>query len=116
MKEVETCNSNICHIVILLSTSCEQEVSDEEDDNGVLNQDYRPDEVAGEVEIHDISTESEDCIITDASPRWRKKEHLSLAPHEAPSSSDNIKQHVGKVSFKIHSLFLTPKIINYITL
>ena len=43
-----------------------------------------------------------------------KKEHLSLDPHEAPSSSDNIQQHVGKDSFEIFLLFLSPEIIDYI--
>ena len=99
MEEVKTCDSNICDIVILPLTSREQEFSNEENDDSILDQDYRPDEVA-EVEIHDISTKSEDCITTDASPQWRKK-HLSLGPHEAPSSSDNIQQHVGKDNFEI---------------
>ena len=112
MEEVKTSDSNICDIVIHPPILCEQEVSNEEDDNGVLDQDCR---LLEKVEIHDISTESKYCIITDASPRWRKKEHLSLGPHKAPSSSDNIQQHVGKNSFEIFSLFLTPEIIDHIT-
>ena len=116
MEEVETCDSNIFHIVILLPTLCEQEVVMKKMTMVYLIRiTGRTRYVAVEVEIHNISTESEDCIITDASPRWRKKEHLSLVPHEAPSSSD-IQQHVGKINFKIYSLFLTPEIINYITL
>ena len=42
---------------VLPHTSCEQEVSNEGDD-GVLDQDYQPDKVAGKVKIHDILTES----------------------------------------------------------
>ena len=115
MEEVETRNSNICDIAILPPTSCEQEISDEEDDNGLLDKDYRKDEVAGEVEIHDISTKSEECITTDASPQWRKKKHLSLGPHEAVLSSDNVQQHVDKDSFESFSLFFTPKLVDYMT-
>ena len=63
MEEVKTRDSNICDIVLLPPASGEQEVSDEEDDNGVLDKDYRADEVAGEVEIHDISTKNEDYSI-----------------------------------------------------
>ena len=62
MEEIKTCDSNIYDIVVLPPTSCEQKVSDEEDDDGVLDQNYRQYEVAREVERHDISTESEDCI------------------------------------------------------
>ena len=46
MEKVKTLDSNICDIVILPPTSCEHEVNDEEDDNGVLDQDYWLDEVS----------------------------------------------------------------------
>ena len=44
MEEVETHDSNICDIIILPPTSFEQKVIDEADDDGALDQHYRPDE------------------------------------------------------------------------
>ena len=82
MEEVKTRDSNIYDIVIHPPISCEQEVSNEEDDNGVLDQDYRPDEVAGEVEIHDISTESKYTQVHDGEKRkiylWILMKHHHL--------------------------------------
>ena len=52
LEEVEAGGNADCDVVILPPTSSNLDVSDEEDDDDVLDQDWQPTEVAGEIEVH----------------------------------------------------------------
>jgi len=116
LEEIETGSNVNCDVIVLPPTSHNQDASDEEDDDDVLDQEWQPTEVAGEIEVHnhDNSFDDEDCIAADSAHRWRKNERLSLDTHIVPSPSDVCKQHEGKDAFEIFELFLTRDIIEFI--
>ena len=77
--------------------------SDEENDDENLDHDDEPEEVAGEIEVHeqdDAESDSED-IDLGASKRWRKNENLSLGSTSPLPSQDDLFQHSGKDIFDI---------------
>ena len=115
MEQVDADGNDDCDIVILPPTSSHLDVSDEEEDDGVLDQDWQPTEVAGEIEVHNNSFDEEESICADSGKRWRKNEELSLVSHVVPSPSDAMQQHANKDIYEIFELFLTPEIIEFIT-
>ena len=60
MEEVEASGNADCDVVILPPTSSNLDVSDEEDDDNVLDQDWQPTEVAGEIGVDSTSFEGEE--------------------------------------------------------
>ena len=78
---VEASSSQDLEIVLLPPDSGDQPIeSDEEGDDNVLDEDYFPQETAGEVEIHggEFDEDEIDGNISKSS-RWKKTENLSLS-------------------------------------
>ena len=78
-------------LVILPPSNNDEFASDEEADNEELDEDYVPEEVAGNLEIHfDESSDGEASNDDRDNTRWRKQEKLSLLPHEIPEDPSGI--------------------------
>lgn len=91
--------------------------SDEEAEDDTLDQNAMPDEVSGELEVHDNMVDEEDESETNREAgtkgRWRKKENISLGPHSIPSGFGDV--HLGKDMFEIYKLFFTDEMISHLT-
>ncbi|XP_064083929.1 piggyBac transposable element-derived protein 3-like [Macrobrachium nipponense] len=92
--------------------------SDEENDDDILDKDYMPEEVRGEVEVYIESessdSEEEQCPDVPCRDRkWRKKENLSLGTHSIPSPTAG--EHAAKDIYDIFKLFFTDEMVEHIT-
>ncbi|XP_042218742.1 piggyBac transposable element-derived protein 3-like [Homarus americanus] len=117
-EAVTQSNSEDVDIVILPPSTGDQAIeSDEETEDDALDQDYVPEEVSGELEVHDNTAEDEEesngNIEAGARGRWRKKENVSFGPHSIPPSVTDV--HLGKEMFEIFKLFFTDEIISHLT-
>ena len=88
---------------------------EEQDDDNVLDQDYIPQDIAGEIEIqHDREGNTEEGKPSE-SKRWRKKASLSLDPHEVLPIPEDIMELSGLPAYDIFAKYLTPEMITFIT-
>ncbi|CAB4060952.1 unnamed protein product [Lepeophtheirus salmonis] len=92
--------------------------SDEEWYDDILDNDYMPDEIAREVEIHREDSEEEnnaehgdDDVTNTISKRWRKNEKHFLGELDAILKSDVISKHAEESMHDIFSLFFTDDMI-----
>ena len=53
VEEIETGSNLNCNVIVLPPTSRNQDVSDEEYDGNVLDEEWQPTEIAGEIEEYD---------------------------------------------------------------
>ena len=110
--------SNDISIVILPPQAGNQDIdSDEENDDDVLDKDYMPEEVSGELELHIESelsdSEEEQCISMPSKERkWRKREEMPLGAHSQPSKFSG--DFAGKDIYDIFQQFFTEEMIEHI--
>jgi hypothetical protein len=116
---IEQSNSEQLDIVLLPPTDGDQNTaSDEEGDDDILDQDCLPDEVAGEVELHndeEPNCGTENSINHQDSKRWRKNENVSLDSHTILPSSKAGEDHCGKDAFEIYQLFFTHEMVTLLS-
>ena len=89
----------------------DQNIASDED---ILDQECLPDEVAGEVEVHnneEPNDETENSINHEDDKRWRKNEKVSLDSHSIPLRSNVVEDHSGKDAFEIYKLLFTHEMI-----
>ena len=110
--------SNDISIVILPPSAGNQDIdSDEENDDDVLDKDYMPEEVSGELEVH-IESEHSDCEEEQRTNtpgrerKWRKKEEVCLGAHSQPSKIAG--DFAGKDIYDIFEQFFTDEMIEHI--
>ena len=102
------------------AAGCRGIESDEEDDDDILDKDWIPNEVSGEVEVHE-EEEEDDVAEEDVAKeseneeyrRWRKTERLPLQAHCMPQKVG--EDNFGKEPYEIFNLFFGPEIIQHIT-
>ena len=106
-------------VVLLPPTAGDQSIaSDEEEDDDILDKTWIPNEVSGEVEVHE-QVEEEDTVDEDHeaeycdSQRWRRGERLSLQSHSLPSSLG--EDLCGKEPYEIFKMFFGPDMIQHLT-
>ena len=118
---VEKSRSQKVDVVLLPpAAGCRGIESDEEDDDDILDKDWIPNEVSGEVEVHE-EEEEDDVAEEDVAKeseneeyrRWRKTERLPLQAHCMPQKVG--EDNFGKEPYEIFNLFFGPEIIQHIT-
>ncbi|KAF2880141.1 hypothetical protein ILUMI_26030 [Ignelater luminosus] len=122
LNDLEASSSEKEHDVVLLppaSGNKEIESNEEDIDDEALSGLNLPQEVPGEIEIHQIdSGEDEDEVSKGNKSRktktsWKKSESLALQD-SIVEPSKVVSEHAGKSEYEIFSLFWTLKIISYI--
>ncbi|XP_066967098.1 piggyBac transposable element-derived protein 2-like [Macrobrachium rosenbergii] len=105
-------NSEDIDIVILPPSTGDQPAnSDEENEDDALDRECMPDEISGELEVHE--NEDEEVENFREKGRWRKRENLSFDLHSVPAG--DCEAHLGKRMFEIYKLFLPDEIISHLT-
>ena len=113
---VEASSSRELEIVLLPPDCGDQPIeSDEEGDDNVLDEEYVPQETAGEVEIHGGEFDEDEIDENiSKSGKWKKTENLSLRDVDPLTKSDEIVHAAESSMFEIFLLFFSDDMIDLI--
>ena len=118
IENVQSSSSQELDVVIIPPDNDQNpEISDEDEEDDLLDPDFRPNDVPGDVEVHDNEAEcSDDEERAEGPHRWKKVDEVALGPHSTSPFSDEMLEHAGKEPIEIFDLFFTPGMVEHITM